>query len=295
MTNTALQKADGGAVARPSGLSLTTLDDLKRFAMAAAASGFVAKGEGRDQAIAKAMMIVEYGAECGIPPMASLQGVHIIEGKPSMGAGLVASVVKSSGTVNYRVRKSDNASCVLAWFERIDGKWEPVGDSSFTLVEAKQAGLANRQNWRNYTSDMLFARCLTRGARRFAPHVFRGAVYTPEELGNGTLDGELVESAEEVTAEVVELPTAMQTSDEEELMRILADAPNSRAEGAAYYKQYADDLDDEGREMLGCWIDYRVAVATGKPCRNIGSELVADEVKEKLQQWRFDQAVSGEG
>jgi len=145
------------------------------------------------------MMVTQYGAELGIPPMASLQGIHVVEGKPALGAGLISALIQKSGSVKYRVTSSDGQECVLAWFEFVDGAWERVGTSSFSIVEAKNANLAQRDNWKKYTSDMLFARALTRGARRFAPAIFAGSVYTPDEISNG---GDYIEA--EVLHETIE-------------------------------------------------------------------------------------------
>ena len=49
---------------------------------------------------------------------------------------------------------------------------------------AQAAGLTGKDNWKKYPSDMLFARAISRGARRFAPGIFGGSpVYTPDEMG----------------------------------------------------------------------------------------------------------------
>ena len=54
------------------------------------------------------------------------------------------------------------------------------------LEEAKKAGLVRSGGaWEHYPSDMLFARALTRGARRFAPDAFLGMpIYTVGETGD---------------------------------------------------------------------------------------------------------------
>jgi hypothetical protein len=52
------------------------------------------------------------------------------------------------------------------------------------MKEAQAAGLTGKDNWKKYPSDMLFARAISRGARRFAPGIFGGSpVYTPDEMG----------------------------------------------------------------------------------------------------------------
>ena len=50
------------------------------------------------------------------------------------------------------------------------------------MEDARRIGLANRPNWVKDQETMLFARALTRGARRHCPDVFSGAVYDLDEL-----------------------------------------------------------------------------------------------------------------
>jgi hypothetical protein len=56
--------------------------------------------------------------------------------------------------------------------------------SSFTIEEAKRAKLTDKDNWKNFASDMLFARALTRGQRRYAPDVAIGSVYAEGEIAD---------------------------------------------------------------------------------------------------------------
>lgn len=174
--------------------SLTVYENmnaLQTAAQALYASGFF--GDVKTQA--QAMVKVMAGAEIGLPPFASMTGIHIVQGKPTLGANLIATLVKNDPRYDYRVKAADNKQCILTWYE--GGK--PVGESSFTIDEANAAGLTGKQTWKAYASDMLFARALTRGARRYAPGIFGGApIYTPDEMGIDTdeeghiIQGEIV-------------------------------------------------------------------------------------------------------
>lgn len=161
--------------------------ELQTAANAMHASGYF--GDVKSQA--QAMVKVLAGAEIGLPPFASMSGIHIVNGKPTLGANLIATLVKNDPRYDYRVKRADNEACVLAWYEG----GAAVGESSFSIQEANAAGLTGKDNWRKYTSDMLFARALTRGARRYAPGIFGGApIYTPDEMGVDTdEDGHVVE------------------------------------------------------------------------------------------------------
>jgi hypothetical protein len=169
----------------------TNFDTIQRTATALYNSGYFKDAGSQAQAIVKVMA----GAELGLPPFASMAGIHIVQGKPVLGSNVVATLVKNDPRYDYRVKVSTDTECVLTWYE--DGK--VVGESSFTMVEAQNAGLTGKAVWKQYPSDLLFARAVTRGARRFAPGVFGGSpVYTPEELNvdvdeDGYIEGEVVE------------------------------------------------------------------------------------------------------
>lgn len=141
--------------------------------------------------VAQAMVKIQAGREIGLPPFASMTGIHIVNGKPTIGANLIATLVKNDPRYDYRVKRADNQACTLTWYE--GGK--AVGESTFTIEEANAAGLTTKATWKAYASDMLFARALTRGARRFAPGIFGGSpIYTPDELGVDTdADGHIID------------------------------------------------------------------------------------------------------
>jgi hypothetical protein len=176
-------------------------DQMKGAAIALYKSGFFKDTTSEAQAIVKIMA----GAELGLPPFASMTGINIIQGKPTLGANVIATLVKNDPRYNYRVKVCDNKICTLEWYE--GGK--RVGESTFTMQEAQDAGLTTKDNWRKYPSDMLFARAISRGARRFAPGIFGGSpVYTPEEMGadvdpEGYVDTTVTEVATPRPAEVI--------------------------------------------------------------------------------------------
>ena len=177
-------------------------DGLQRAAMALKASNYFTDVKSEAQAIVKVMA----GSELGLPPFSSMAGIHVIQGKPVLGANVIATLVKNDPRYDYKIItdiEDQNTEMYLQWSE--DGK--PVGVAGFTIQEAKDAGLAGKDNWKKYTSDMLFARAISRGARRFAPGIFGGSpVYTPDEMGvdtdeDGYIDGASVTVKEPITAD----------------------------------------------------------------------------------------------
>jgi hypothetical protein len=153
--------------------AISTFDDVTRAAKAMHESGFFKDATSQAQAIVKILA----GQELGFGAFASMNGIHIIQGKPSVGANLMAAAVKGSGRYNYRVAQMDDSAVELVFFE---GKDE-IGRSRFTKEDAVKA---QTQNMGKFPRNMMFARAISNGVRWFCPDVFNGsAVYTPEELG----------------------------------------------------------------------------------------------------------------
>lgn len=167
---------EGKAVARRPDRTPLIRRDPVQLAQHFAASGFFA--DARD--MSKAIVKIVAGEELGIGPMASMTGIHIIDGKPSLSANLMAVQVKRSGRYDYRVLEEDDSHIKLAWFDDD----EEIGTSEFTDEQAETAGLLGKKNWQQYREDMRFSRALARGVRRHCPEVTAGTpAYTPEELG----------------------------------------------------------------------------------------------------------------
>jgi hypothetical protein len=152
---------------------VSTFDEAARAAKAMAGSGYFQDAKAVEQAMVKIMA----GHEMGFGPFASMTGIHVISGKPTVGANLMAAAVKAHPVYDYRVRKMENDEVVLEFFAH----GESLGVSSFNKDDAKAA---NTKNISAFPRNMLFARAMSNGVRWYCPDVFNGsAVYTPEELG----------------------------------------------------------------------------------------------------------------
>ena len=135
-----VKKQNEQQVGLQQGVEIKTLDDLERAAKLAAASGFFSNA--RD--LARGCMIMQYGLELGISPIASLQNVNVIEGKLSMGGSMIAALIKGSGKYNYKQVEASNKQAKIMFFEH----GLEQGIVSYTIEEAKNAGLAHKHNWK---------------------------------------------------------------------------------------------------------------------------------------------------
>jgi len=166
-------------------IQIRTMDDLSRVAKMLSMSGYF--NDAKD--VAQCGVKVLAGAELGFGAFASMTGIHIIKGKPSLGAGLMASAVKRHPNYNYKILEHTDQVCRIAFFEKWDGKFEQIGVSEMTIKDAQTAGLLQgNSNWKNYPKNMLFARAMSNGVRWYCPDVFDTPVYTPDELGAEVMD-----------------------------------------------------------------------------------------------------------
>jgi hypothetical protein len=160
--------------------------DVMTLGATLAKSGYFQDARDAAQAVVKILA----GQELGFGPVASMTGIYIVKGKVSLSANLIAAAVKR-GKYNYRVMELSETACKIDFYE---GK-EKVGESAFTMEDAKVAGLASSENYKKFARNMLFARAMSNGAKWYCADVFGGPVYTPDELG-AMVDGETGEMTE---------------------------------------------------------------------------------------------------
>lgn len=166
----------GVAVGRR-GLELRTLDDMWRFATCVAKSGLAPKGVETAEAI---VVAVQMGAEIGLTPMASLQNIAVINGRPSLWGDAMLAVCRSSGVFDEsqfeEVVTDKGASCTVC---RIGGK--PI-TRTFSADDAKKAGLLGKAGpWSSYPQRMLQMRARSFALRDGFGDFLRGIRSTEEE------------------------------------------------------------------------------------------------------------------
>jgi hypothetical protein len=152
--------------------------------------------------VAGAVTVIQAGIELGIPPVAALNTMAVINGRLSMEAKALLAIAQKRAGVTWRVVKEDDKGCEII-FSRPG--W-PDTSSSFTEEEAQTAGLLGKSNWKLYRKDMLFARAAGRGIRRIAPDAVLG-LYAKEEMVDVTIqsNGPLnIPSAEIKVEQIIE-------------------------------------------------------------------------------------------
>jgi hypothetical protein len=124
---------------------------------------------------AKALVKILAGKEIGVTPFQAMTNIHIIQGKATMGANLMAVKVKGSGKYDYRVMKLSNKVCKIMFeqrragvFANPDSAWEELGEFSYAIEDAERAGLVkDGSSWVKYPQNMLLARRFSSGVRLY--------------------------------------------------------------------------------------------------------------------------------
>lgn len=126
------------------------------------------------------LFAVEYADALDIPRINAITSIHVIDGKPSASAELIASMVRKAGH-KLRIPLSTDTECIAQVIRADDPDF--TYEARWTVEKAKAAGLWGRGNWSKYPGAMLRARAITEVARMGASEALLGVVYTPEELG----------------------------------------------------------------------------------------------------------------
>ena len=191
-----------------------TIQDTMKLGSALAKSRRFADIANSDQALVQILA----GRELGIGPIAAMTKIHIIKGKVSISAEIMAGQIKKSGKYNYRVSELTNEKCAIIFSEN----GTEIGESTFTLDDARKALVAKADSgWGKYPRNMLFARAMSNGCRWYCPDVIFGA-YVPEEMGIVMGDKAEVIEGEIVKTEAVESTGLTQPQKKKIITELLA-------------------------------------------------------------------------
>ena len=151
--------------------NIVPFNDMQQMAEVAAGSrmfGFKNPQE------ALAIMLLCQGEN--MHPAVAMRDYHVIQGRPALKAdAMLARFQQAGGTVQWKEYTDEKVTGLFS---------HPQGGSlelSWTLRQAKEIGIANKDNWKNYPRAMLRARVISEGIRSVFPGCVVG-VYTPEEV-----------------------------------------------------------------------------------------------------------------
>lgn len=145
-------------------IQLTSFSDAMKFAEVMAKSGAFP-----DTPPALALAKIQTGAELGFGPMASLRGVYIVHGRTGLYYTMVGACVRRHG-YDYEVTEHTPKKCTIRFLRGA----KVLGESTYTIDDAKRAGLLRNQNYEKNPLNMLFARAMTNGQRFYCPDATNG-------------------------------------------------------------------------------------------------------------------------
>ena len=130
----------------------------------------------------KAFAVLLKGHELGFTPMAAAGSIAIIKGKVSLSADATIALCKRSPACLY-LRLVESSEEVATYETQRHGDPSPTS-LSYTIAQAKTAGLTGSQTWRAHAPAMLRARCGAAIARAVYPDLVAG-IYDPDEVAEG--------------------------------------------------------------------------------------------------------------
>lgn len=138
----------------------------------------------------QAVAIILTGRELGIPTMAALRSIDVIQGKPTVSPQLMLALINRSGQLETMELSSADDG-VLCLMKR---KGRRAHTAKFGPAQAKALGLDGKDNYKKQAQTMYQWRAVAACARAVFPDVILG-LYTHDGMG-ATVDAESGELAD---------------------------------------------------------------------------------------------------
>lgn len=164
--------------------SAQELADLREIANTLSLSTFFDQASSPEVAQAQALVKILIGRELRIPAVAAMTAIQVFQSKGKQrivieGRMLLALIQRAGG--DWRDEHSEDG-CRITWYRNGHEK----GVTKFTTEDARSAGLATKDTYKQFGEDMYFWRAVARGQRRYFPDVTFGAsIYVQGELEEG--------------------------------------------------------------------------------------------------------------
>lgn len=160
-------------------LAPQSFSEAVEFSKMLARSGMVPKDYvGKPENI---MVALQWGAEVGLGPLQALNGISIMNGRPTLWGDAALALVRghhACGGVREGVEGDGDAR--FGWCE-VTRKGEAPQRRTFSMGDAKKAGLLGKTGpWSQYTDRMLQLRARGFAIRDVFPDALRGVITTEE-------------------------------------------------------------------------------------------------------------------
>jgi len=120
---------------------------------------------------ANCIIAMQWGMEIGLQPLQAMQNIAVINGRPAIWGDAMLAIVRGSGLLERIDEDPTDAGCTCI----VKRKGEPEVTRTFTLEDAKRAGLAGKQGpWQQHPKRMMQMRARAFALRDVFPDVLRG-------------------------------------------------------------------------------------------------------------------------
>ena len=202
-TQTQLATATQGTTVRPNaefghrGIVISSFEELSRFSDAVSKSGLAPKGM---ESSASIFVAIQMGLEVGLSPMAALQNIAVVNGRPTIWGDAQLAVCRGTGEMEsfsewFEVggvattrnpSKYEDDTAAVCKVKRAGGS---EVESAFSVADAKRAGLWGKAGpWTQYPFRMLRNRARSFALRDTFGDALKGFRSTEEARDDGERD-----------------------------------------------------------------------------------------------------------
>lgn len=152
---------------------------------------------GHIKSVESAFLIDNMGKELGFPTIQAMHYIIPIQGKLTLSTKAIGAILRKNG-VKFKTledavwvyadgsAKSIHSGDIKPVDRRTTIKFERYGEEEivdYMWSDATSQGLINKDNWKRMPKEMMYARCLTKGANRVAQDLLMG-LYSTDEMAD---------------------------------------------------------------------------------------------------------------
>jgi hypothetical protein len=169
------EKKDMATELAPFTLTPSNLKEAMEFSKIIAESDLIPKDyKGKPGNV---LVAVQMGLELGLPPLQAIQGIAVINGRPSLWGDALLALVRASPHFESIEEEQTETEAVC----RVKRRGEAAITRSFSVADATKAGLSKKDGpWQQYTRRMLQMRARAFALRDAFADVLKGVSMAEE-------------------------------------------------------------------------------------------------------------------
>jgi hypothetical protein len=165
--------------------SITNFESAQRMAMALCSSDLVPETyRGKDK-IGNALIALEMSQRIGASPLAVMQNLNIIHGRPAWSSSFIIAALNTCGRfspLRFRVEGTGESQICVAWaYDKSGGEVLEGPQASIAMAKAEGWYQKNGSKWKTMPDLMLRYRAAAFFGRLYAPDVLNG-MHTADEV-----------------------------------------------------------------------------------------------------------------